>query len=139
MQGAAQACDEAMRQIQAGQPRRAEALLRAVLLDNIRDGRAYRLLAHAAHSQGRGLEANSLIRHAIALQPEDAEHHFIKGVVLMGRNKIEEAAAAFEEAVRLNPALAEARLNLGNARMMLKQLELLLMLKQVMLKEFHLV
>jgi tetratricopeptide (TPR) repeat protein len=123
MREAAGACDEAMRQIQAGQPRRAEALLRTVLLDNIRDGRAYRLLAHAAHSQGRGLEADSLIGHAIALQPEDAEHHFIQGVVLMGRNKIEEAAEAFEEAVRLNPALAEARLNLGNARMMLKQLE----------------
>lgn len=119
----ARACDEAMRQIQVGQPRRAEALLRAVLLDNIRDGLAYRLLAHAAHGQGRGLEADSLIRHAIALQPDDAEHYFIQGVVLMGRQKIEKAAEAFEEAVRRNPALAEARLNLGNARMMLKQLE----------------
>jgi len=114
MVSAAGICEEAQSLVLAGQPRRAETLLRGLLLDDIRFARAYRLLSHAAHAQGRRLEAAALAHHAISLEPRTPENHFMLGVVQMGRHDHAAAVEAFQAAVEIDPSLAEAHLNLGN-------------------------
>lgn len=114
MASAAGICEEAQSLVLSGQPSRAETLLRGLLLDDIRFARAYRLLSHAAHVQGRRLEAAALARHAITLEPRVPEHHFMLGVVQMGRHQHQAAVEAFRAAVEIDPNLAEAHLNLGN-------------------------
>lgn len=109
-----QVCAEAARLLLAGQPRQAEGRLRRLLLDDMACAPAYRLLAQAAHAQGRRQEAASLARHAIGLAPDDAENHFMLGVALMGQGALEAARAAFEATLRVDPLVAEAHLNLGN-------------------------
>ncbi|HVI50049.1 MAG TPA: tetratricopeptide repeat-containing glycosyltransferase family protein [Candidatus Sulfotelmatobacter sp.] len=105
---------EALRLLQSGRPREAEAVLRRLLLSDMGWAPAYCLLAQAAHMQGRRMEAVTLAGHAAELAPDLAENHFMLGVALMGMNALERAHDAFEAALRADPSLAEAHLNLGN-------------------------
>ncbi len=45
--------------------------------------------------------------------PQDAAAHFNRGVALANQGKLDEAIAAYREAIRLNPDIAEAHVNLG--------------------------
>jgi tetratricopeptide (TPR) repeat protein len=60
-------------------------------------------------------EAETHIRTAIQLQPDDAEAHSGLGAVFTRQGKTEEAIAAYREAIRLRPTLAVAHANLGVA------------------------
>lgn len=53
----------------------------------------------------------------LAKQPDNAMAHLRRGIALGALSRIDEAAAAFEEAVRLLPAYADAWICLGDARL----------------------
>ena len=49
-----------------------------------------------------------------ALSPDDADTHFNLGIAFKGRGQLEEAAASYRRALKINPDLAAASYNLGN-------------------------
>src|SRR3989441_12443354 len=51
--------------------------------------------------------------HAIALQPDVPNGHVVRGFALRGLERLDEARAAFQEALRLAPGLPDALLGLG--------------------------
>jgi protein O-mannosyl-transferase len=62
------------------------------------------------------LSEEAIWRDTVARLPGNARAHNNLGYELSGRpGRLDEAAAQFEEAVRLDPAYADARTNLGNA------------------------
>ena len=58
-------------------------------------------------------ETERALQKAIRLYPQNAEAHYILGVLLKERGRLEEAGQAFEGAIRLNLQNAEAHYNLG--------------------------
>ena len=52
-------------------------------------------------------------RLAVELDPEEADYQYLAGVICLRLGRLEEAKAAFAEAVRLRPAHAEAKHNLA--------------------------
>jgi hypothetical protein len=58
-------------------------------------------------------ETERALQKAIRLYPQNAEAHYILGVLLKERGRFEEAERAFQEAIRLNLQNAEAQYNLG--------------------------
>jgi cytochrome c-type biogenesis protein CcmH/NrfG len=48
--------------------------------------------------------------------PNEARSHFIYGLILLKKNRQNEATQSFEKALQLNPDLAEARENLKKLR-----------------------
>ena len=54
-------------------------------------------------------------RAAVSSEVDDAEAHFKLGNALKDQGKLEEAIAAYREAIRLKPDFADAHKNLGNA------------------------
>jgi hypothetical protein len=52
---------------------------------------------------------------AIQLDPNFAEAHNLRGLILDEMGRLDEAVASYREAIRLNPALEEARANLKDA------------------------
>jgi tetratricopeptide (TPR) repeat protein len=61
------------------------------------------------------LEEISVLRKALAANPNDGHAAYYLGNVLASRNRDEEALAAWREAVRLDPSNTVARRNLGRA------------------------
>src|SRR5687768_894116 len=57
----------------------------------------------AAYSRGELAEAERLFREAIAAAPEEPLSHYHRGVALTRLLRFEEAAAAYQRALRLNP------------------------------------
>ena len=53
--------------------------------------------------------------------PNDGDYHNVRGNILQAQLRLEEAADAYEEALRINPKLTEAKLNLDLTRRILKQ------------------
>jgi tetratricopeptide (TPR) repeat protein len=58
-------------------------------------------------------ETERALRKAVQLYPQNAETHYILGVLLKECGRLEEAGRAFEGAIRLNLQNAEAHYNLG--------------------------
>jgi tetratricopeptide (TPR) repeat protein len=58
-------------------------------------------------------EAMALARRALEADPRDPQAHFAVGLGHMNLGQREEAVAAFEDVIRLNPSFAGARANLG--------------------------
>lgn len=56
-----------------------------------------------AYHHGQYEEAQSLLRRAIAADPEDADAHYFLGVILFKRGLYDQAAAAFERTLELRP------------------------------------
>jgi predicted O-linked N-acetylglucosamine transferase (SPINDLY family) len=98
----------------AGRLAEAERLYRLVCAADPTNARAFHLLGVVAH-QLRRQDAADLVGRAIALRPGVAEVHNDHGVILGAQGKLDAAAAAFEQAVRLKPDYIEARNNLGAA------------------------
>jgi predicted O-linked N-acetylglucosamine transferase (SPINDLY family) len=98
----------------AGRLNEAERLYRLACAGNPKNARAFHLLGVVAH-QLRRPDAAELVGRAAALRPDVAEIHNDHGVILAAQGQLDAAAAAFEKAVRLKPAYAEAGKNLAAA------------------------
>ena len=102
----------AMAHHRAGRLVDAERLYRLVCDSDPKNARAFHLLGVAAH-QLRRPDAASLVGRAVLLDPNFAEAHNDRGVILAANGLFSDAISCFERAVALNPGYFEARNNLG--------------------------
>jgi protein O-GlcNAc transferase len=96
----------------AGRLLDAERMYRLACDTTPHDARAFHLAGVVAHQLGRN-DAAALIGRAVTLNPDFAEAHNDRGVILAANGSFAEALPCFERAVQINPAYAEARGNLG--------------------------
>jgi predicted O-linked N-acetylglucosamine transferase (SPINDLY family) len=96
----------------AGRLNDAERLYRLVCDHDPQNARAFHLLGVVAH-QLRRPDAATLVGRAVMLDPDFAEAHNDRGVILATHGSFAEALSCFERAVALNPGYDEARNNLG--------------------------
>jgi predicted O-linked N-acetylglucosamine transferase (SPINDLY family) len=106
----------------AGRLPDAERLYRQVCDTDPSNARAFHLLGVVAH-QLRRPDAASLVGRAVMLDPDFAEAHNDRGVILAANGLFSEALSCFERAVALNPGYDEARNNLGRGLRSLGRLE----------------
>src|ERR1700675_1382327 len=102
----------AMAHHRAGRLVDAERLYRLACDIDPKNARAFHLLGVVAHQLGRS-DAASLVGRAVMLDPDFAEAHNDRGVILVANGLFADALPCFERAVALNPGYAEARNNLG--------------------------
>jgi predicted O-linked N-acetylglucosamine transferase (SPINDLY family) len=102
----------AMAHHRAGRLAEAERLYRLACNSDPGNARAFHLLGVVAHQLGRP-DAASLVGKAVTLDPDFAEAHNDRGVILAANGSFTEAVASFDRAVRLNPGYHEARNNLA--------------------------
>jgi protein O-GlcNAc transferase len=102
----------AMAHHRAGRLIEAERLYRLVCDTDPENARAFHLLAVVAHQLKRP-DAATLAGRAVTLDPDFAEAHNDRGVILAANGLFADALACFERAVGLNPGYDEARNNLG--------------------------
>jgi protein O-GlcNAc transferase len=98
----------------AGRLPDAERMYRLACDATPHDARAFHLAGVVAHQLGRN-DAAALIGRAVTLNPDLAEAHNDRGVILAANGSFAEAMPCFERAVQINPGYAEARSNLGRA------------------------
>jgi Flp pilus assembly protein TadD len=70
----------------------------------------YALLLQATKQSDKALVE---LRTASELDPEDAESHYLAGVIYLRLGRFEEAKAEFTESLRLKPTHADAKHNLA--------------------------
>jgi protein O-GlcNAc transferase len=102
----------AMAHHRAGRLVEAERLYRLACGNDPKNARAFHLCGVVAH-QLRRPDAASLVGRAVTLDPDFAEAHNDRGVILAANGSFANAVACFERAVRLNPGYHEARNNLA--------------------------
>jgi protein O-GlcNAc transferase len=102
----------AMAHHRAGRLVDAERLYRLICDADPNNARAFHLLGVAAH-QLRRPDAASLVGRAVTLDPDFAEAHNDRGVILAANGLFADALSCFEKAVALNPGYSDARNNLG--------------------------
>jgi predicted O-linked N-acetylglucosamine transferase (SPINDLY family) len=90
----------------------AERLCRSVCDIDTKNARAFHLLGVIAH-QLRRPDAALLVGRAVMIDPDFAEAHNDRGVILAANGLFANALPCFERAVALNPRYDEARNNLG--------------------------
>jgi Flp pilus assembly protein TadD len=106
---------QALAHHQAGRQAEAEAIYRAVLLEEPRQPHALHLLGVIAHQAGRHREAVDLIGRALAAGGPHPVFHSNLSAVYLALRQFEEAVIHAREALRLNPSFADAHNNLGVA------------------------
>ena len=106
----------------AGRLTEAERLYRSVCDTDPNNARAFHLLGVLAHQLGRP-DAASLVGRAVLLDPDFAEAHNDRGVILAANGLFSDATSCFERAVALNPTYLEARNNLGRGLRSLGRLD----------------
>jgi tetratricopeptide (TPR) repeat protein len=100
----------------AGRFADAESSLRQALTSDANNPDALYLLGMLAIQTKRPAEAVEWLTRAVQVRPEAAEYHANLGHALRSMNRLDEAAARYEQAVRLNPSYALAHINLGAIR-----------------------
>ena len=112
----------AMAHHRAGRLIDAERLYRLVCDTDPKNARAFHLLGVVAH-QLRRPDAALLVGRAVTLNPDFAEAHNDRGVILAANGLFADALSCFERAVTLNPGYNEARNNLGRGLRSLGRLD----------------
>ena len=112
----------AMAHHRAGRLIDAERLYRLVCDTDPKNARAFHLLGVVAHQLERP-DAALLVGRAVALNPDFAEAHNDRGVILAANGLFADALSCFERAVTLNPGYNEARNNLGRGLRSLGRLD----------------
>jgi protein O-GlcNAc transferase len=111
----------------------AERLYRNVCDADPNNARAFHLLGVVAH-QLRRPDAASYLGRAVALDPDFAEAHNDRGVILAAGGLFVEAISCFERAVALKSGYSEARSNLGRGLRSLGRLDEAVMQFELVLK-----
>jgi tetratricopeptide (TPR) repeat protein len=70
-------------------------------------------IASVCNGQGMFGDGLGAALHAVAIAPEFPASHVVRGIALRGLGRLDEAEAAFAEAVRLSPTQADALLGLA--------------------------
>jgi protein O-GlcNAc transferase len=112
----------AMAHHRAGRLNDAERLYRLVCDSDPQNARAFHLLGVVAH-QLRRADAAMLVGRAVMLDPDFAEAHNDRGVILAANRLFADALPCFEKAVALNPGYHEARNNLARGLRSLGRLD----------------
>ena len=112
----------AMAHHRAGRLTDAERLYRLVCDTDPKNARAFHLLGVVAHQLNRS-DAASLVGRAVMLDPDFAEAHNDRGVILAANGLFADALSCFERAVAINPGYDEARNNLGRGLRSLGRLD----------------
>jgi protein O-GlcNAc transferase len=112
----------AMTHHRAGRLADAERLYRLACNTDPNNARAFHLLGVVAHQLNRP-DAASLVGRAVMLDPDFAEAHNDRGVILAAKGAFADALSCFERAVALNPGYIEARTNLGRGLRSLGRLD----------------
>ena len=112
----------AMAHHRAGRLADAERLYRLACDTDPNNARAFHLLGVVAHQLNRP-DAASLVGRAVMLDPDFAEAHNDRGVILAAKGAFADALSCFERAVALNPGYIEARTNLGRGLRSLGRLD----------------
>jgi protein O-GlcNAc transferase len=112
----------AMGHHRAGRLAEAEHLYRQVCGTDPNNARAFHLCGVVAH-QLRRPDAATLLGRAVMLDPEFAEAHNDRGVILAAQGSVAEAVPCFERAIALKPDYHEARTNLGRGLRALGQFD----------------
>jgi protein O-GlcNAc transferase len=102
----------AMAHHRAGRLLDAERLYRLVCDTDPKNARALHLLGVVAHQLKRP-DAATYVGRAVTIDPDFAEAHNDRGVILAANGLLAEALPCFERAVALNPRYSEARNNFG--------------------------
>ena len=106
----------------AGRLTDAERLYRLVCDTDPKNARAFHLFGVVAHQLNRS-DAASLVGRAVMLDPDFAEAHNDRGVILAANGLFADALSCFERAVAINPGYDEARNNLGRGLRSLGRLD----------------
>ena len=114
---------EAWRLHRAGEYDKAARLYLDVLRDDPRNYEALHRLAFLCGQLGRWEDSQSLMAHAIALNPSAPSPLFLRGSALQKLNRHDEAVACFDRALGLNPGIAEVRLNCAASLYRLRRYE----------------
>ena len=112
----------AMAHHRAGRLTDAERLYRLVCDTDQKNARAFHLLGVVAHQLSRP-DAASYVGRAVMLDPDFAEAHNDRGVILAAGGLFADALSCFQKAVALNPGYNEARNNLGRGLRSLGRLD----------------
>lgn len=104
-----------MELINAGRHDEAEALYRELIAAGRARERSYGNLAVLCMMTGRNGEAAELLDQALKLNPEFADAHNNRGIVLREQGDLEAAIAAYRRALARKPDYADAHNNLGIA------------------------
>src|SRR5258708_38431868 len=102
----------AMAHHRAGRLTEAERLYRRVCDTDPKNARAFHLLGVVSHQLQRA-DAAALVGRAVMLDPDFAEAHNDRGVILAANGLFPEAVSCFERAVALKAGYVEARNNLA--------------------------
>jgi protein O-GlcNAc transferase len=117
-----QALAAAIAQHRAGRLAEAERLYRLVCDTDPKNARAFHLLGVVAHQLNRS-DAASLVGRAVTLDPDFAEAHNDRGVILAANGLFADALPCFERAIALKPGYNEARNNFGRGLRSLGRLD----------------
>ena len=112
----------AMAHHRAGRLAEAERLYRLVCDTDPKNARAFHLLGVVAHQLNHP-DAASFVGRAVALDPDFAEAHNDRGVILAANGLFADAVPCFEKAVALKPGYHEARNNLARGLRALGRLD----------------
>jgi protein O-GlcNAc transferase len=104
--------EAAMAHHRAGRLNDAERLYRLACGSDPNNARAFHLLGVVAHQLSRP-DAAALLGRAVTLQPDFAEAHNDRGVILAANGLFAEALSCFQRAVAINPGYHEARNNVA--------------------------
>jgi len=80
---------------------------------NAKDGAAQLKLGEKLEDDGQASEAFEALTAAVRLLPKSAEAHNARGEALADLNSLKAARSEFEKALRYDPAMPMAHLNLG--------------------------
>jgi tetratricopeptide (TPR) repeat protein len=100
---------DAAQSIAAGDLKRAESALNVVLATAPDDFRGLNLLGIVRAEQQREIDAEKLFKRAIAIKPDFASAHVSLGMLFVQMSRGDEAAAQFQEALRLDDHRDDAR------------------------------
>lgn len=103
----------AVGEYRAGRLAQAERLIERVLQGNADHPMALNLFAAIAVRRGQPSAALSHAERAISISPNEPDFHFTRANSLLALDRTEDAEAAFEKAVALNPHHHKALSNLG--------------------------
>ena len=112
---AAAALRDAHAAFEAGRTEAAARGFQAVLQDDPENLEAHYFLAAIAHRDGQSADALAAVDRAIALRPDSADCHNLRGLSLMALGRHEDACAALRHAMACEPGFADAANNLGAA------------------------